>query len=292
MTSPSKTFVFTLNNYDEAELESLRKGLQAEARYAIVGKEVGESGTPHLQGYVSFSKTKRFTGVKKLVGDRAHIEKAKGNEQSNFDYCSKQGDYEEFGHRSSPGKRSDLDAFCDAVKAGNRDVKKLRDEFRDVFAKYSRFVIDYIRDSVDDPVIPDHPLRDWQEDLNQILIHEPDDRKVIFVVDYEGNKGKSWFAKYYCSLHDNAYLMRPGKHADMAYMLPFELRVLFLDCTRKQIEFMPYTFLEELKDGYVGSTKYESCVKKYAKMHVVVLMNQDPDMSALSADRYHIIKLE
>lgn len=83
--------------------------------------------------------------------------------------------------------------------------------------------------------------------------------------------------------------MRPGKHADMTYMLPPTLRVLFLDCTRKQVEYMPYTFLEELKDGYVSCTKYESCVKKYPKLHVVVLMNQDPDVTALSEDRYSYI---
>ena len=52
---------------------------------------------------------------------------------------------------------------------------------------------------------------------------------------------------------------------------------------------MPYTFMEELKDGYVSCSKYESCIKKYEKVHVVVLMNQEPDMSALSEDRYSFI---
>uniref|UniRef100_UPI00404810C6 hypothetical protein n=1 Tax=Yoonia sp. TaxID=2212373 RepID=UPI00404810C6 len=66
---------------------------------------------------------------------------------------------------------------------------------------------------------------------------------------------------------------------------------LFLDCTRKQVEYMPYTFLEELKDGLVMCSKYESCIKKYAAVHVVCLMNQMPDSTALSADRYNIIEI-
>lgn len=285
----SKRWCFTLNNYDEAELVSLCESLQKEARYAIVGKEKGDSGTPHLQGYASFRKAYRLTGFKKLVGIRVHAEPAKGTEEDNYRYCSKDGDYQEFGVRSSSGKRSDLEGFKEAVKNGERDLKRLREEFSEVCAKYPRFVSEYIRDNIPDPVIPMHPLRPWQEELNQKLLHEPDDREVIFVVDYKGNKGKSWFAKYYCGLHDNAFLMRPGKHADMAYQLPPTLRVLFLDCTRKQVEYMPYTFLEELKDGYVSCTKYESCVKKYPKLHVVVLMNQDPDMTSLSEDRYSFI---
>jgi len=289
----SMRFVFTYNNYDEAVMVSLRSRLSEETvRYAIFGREVGASGTPHLQGYVSLTKKKSFTFFKNLVGDAAHIEVAKGDEVSNFDYCSKDGDYEEFGTRSKSGKRSDLEEFKTAVKDGCHCKKRLAEDFPDVCAKYPRFVTDYIRYQIPVPEIPMHPLNDWQQDLYQRLIHAPDDRKVIFVVDYKGNKGKSWFAKYYMTLHDNAYLGRPGKHADMVYQLPDYMRVCFLDCTRQKVEFMPYTFLEELKDGVVFSSKYESCIRRYPNMHVVVLMNQKPDMTQLSEDRYEMIYLD
>lgn len=290
----ARNFTFTINNYDEAELVSLRASLsKEEVRYAIFGYEVGKSGTPHLQGYLSLKKPLSPQGAKRdyLVAT-AHIEVAKASEHKNREYCSKDGKIEEFGRTSQQGRRTDLTDFQEAVKSGILDPKRLREEFPDVCAKYPRFVADYIRDQIPDPEIPAHALSDWQQELNQKLIHEPDDRKVIFVVDKVGNKGKSWFAKYYCKLHDNAFLMRPGKHADMAYMLPPTLRVLFLDCTRKQVEYMPYTFLEELKDGYVSCTKYESCIKKYNKVHVVVLLNQDPDRFALSEDRYEMMELD
>lgn len=289
----SRCYAFTLNNYDEAELVSLRLCLSSEkVRYAVFGHEVGETGTPHLQGYVAFKKPIRFQACKNLVGDRAHIEVAKASEHRNRQYCSKDGQVETFGKASESGKRNDLEAFKDSVKGGCLSIKHLREEHSEIVAKFPRFCSDYIRDNLPVPDVPCFPLFPWQQDLNQILIHEPDDRSVIFVVDQGGNKGKSWFAKYYCSLHENAFLMRPGKHADMAYQLPETLRVLFLDCTRKQLEYLPYTLLEELKDGYVSCTKYESCIKRYARLHVVVLMNQYPDKTSLSEDRYSAYKIE
>lgn len=290
----ARFYSFTLFNYDKTKLDALRSRLQEEdVRYAIFGHEETKEGKPHLQGYIAFRKQKALSTAKKVVGNDAHLEICKGNQQQNIDYCSKDGNIEEFGEKeTNQGKRSELEAFADAVKGGERSLKKLREDFKQVCAKYPRFVNDYIRDQIPDPPIQLHQLRDWQFDLNNRLKEEANSRHVIFVIDFKGNKGKSWFAKYYCSQHDDAMILRPTKHADMAYALPPTLRVLFLDCTRKQVEYMPYTFMEECKDGYVFSNKYESCVKKYAPMHVVVMMNQEPDMSALSEDRYVMMNLD
>lgn len=310
--SRSRQWTFTLNNYVETELVSLYQNLsKEETRYAIVGKEKGEEGTPHLQGFVSFKNPKRFNGVKALVGDRAHVEISRSNEETNRNYCSKgeqskaewndkgtrgpnyglNSDVKEFGERSHCGKRNDLEAFKLTVKDGETNLKTLREEHSQVMAKYPRFASEYIRDQIEDPPVPSHPLRPWQQDLNQRLIHEPNDRDVVFVVDKKGKQGKSWFAKYYRSLHDNAFLMRPGKHADMCHMLPNSLRVLFIDCTRTQVEYLPYTFIEEVKDGEVQSGKYEGSTKRFKPPHVVVMMNIMPDFEKLSEDRYVVIEL-
>ena len=57
----------------------------------VVGVEVGEKGTPHLQGYVRLTKNTRFNAVKKLIGMKAHIEMARGTELENDEYCRKDG---------------------------------------------------------------------------------------------------------------------------------------------------------------------------------------------------------
>lgn len=281
----STRWCFTLNNYSLDHEDTLKA---VPSTYLVYGKEKGDSGTPHLQGFIIFPKPKRLSALKK-IDPTAHWEAAKGTSQQAADYCKKEGDFYEVGtFPSSSGKRSDLVSFQDLVKSGVTDTKRLREEMPEVMAKYPRYAADYIRDQAPVPVLPDHPLRPWQEELSATLALPPDDRTVVFIVDETGNAGKSWFAKRYTRDHSDAFLMRPGKHADMAYVVPPMVRVLFLDCTRTQVEFMPYTFLEELKDGYVMSTKYECCQKTYEKMHVVVLMNQFPDMEKLSADRYDV----
>lgn len=86
---PSKKWCFTLNNWTEEELGNLETKFHGDMY--IIGKEVGASGTKHLQGYVEFASKKRpaeAIGIKRI-----HWEKAKGDRESNLKYCSKDGDY-------------------------------------------------------------------------------------------------------------------------------------------------------------------------------------------------------
>lgn len=92
--SRSRAWVFTINNWTDDDIQNLDN---AECTYIIYGKEVGEQGTPHLQGYIYFPTLKSLKQVKSTLGSRAHVETAKGNAQQNFEYCSKQGDFTERG---------------------------------------------------------------------------------------------------------------------------------------------------------------------------------------------------
>ena len=137
-TPQSKHFCFTLNNYTDEEQERLRGSLSSDVvRYAIFGREVGAEGTPHLQGYVSCSKRFRFDGLREALGvPRLALLVAKGNEQHNYDYCSKEGDFEEFGERSKQGKRNDLSDAITAMKEGG--MKRVVEDHPEVYVKYAR----------------------------------------------------------------------------------------------------------------------------------------------------------
>lgn len=263
--------------------------------YIIFGREVGAEGTPHLQGFVSFANRKRLIYVKRCLGDdTVHCEVSRQIPES-IVYCKKDGDFEEFGACpvvQRPGRRTDLDAFREAVKSGTRKLSDLRELHSEVCAKYPRFVADYLDDTGPKILVTAHPLRPWQAALNQTLLLPPDARCITFIVDPAGNKGKSWFAHYYCGLHDNAMVLLPGRKLDMAFMLRSDIRVVFLDAPRsKQGEFVQYDFLEDIKNGYVASPKYESRFKVLGPCHVVVMMNEMPDMHKLSADRYNIVEV-
>lgn len=288
----AKHWCFTLNNYVQTDLDRLSTPIEG-VDYLVYGKETGASGTPHLQGTVCFQSRKRLAQVVTAVG-QAHCSVTRFLTQS-IEYCKKDGDFIEWGNIPNTGskdeKRSDLEEFKASVKEGVTSMVVLRELHSNVCAMYPRFVKEYIDDVKEKVLVPAHPLRNWQADLNATLLHEPDARSIIFVIDRTGNQGKSWFARYYDDIHDNAQIIVPGKKADMAYTIE-DNRVYFLDCPRsKQGDFIQYDFLEELKNGYVFSGKYESRTKKFKVPHVVVLMNELPDMSKLSHDRYKIIEL-
>jgi Putative viral replication protein len=260
----------------------------------VFGKEVGAQGTPHLQGTVCLQSRKRLQQVTAIVG-QAHCSITRYLLQS-IEYCKKDGDFTEWGKVPNTGsrdeKRSDLEDFKASVKEGVTSMKILREMHSGVCAQYPRFVLDYIADLREKVTVDAHPLREWQQALNAQLLLPPDPRKIIFVIDRTGNQGKSWFARYYDDMHDNVQIIVPGKKADMSYTVKEDTRVFFMDCPRsKQGDFIQYDFLEELKNGYVFSPKYESRLKKMKTPHIVVMMNETPDMEKLSEDRYEIIEL-
>jgi len=87
-------YCFTLNNPTLEETEALKK---LDYAYMVLGYEIGtENSTPHIQGYIHFKRSRRFTQVKKDLL-RSHVEARKGSIQQAIDYCKKDGVFQEFG---------------------------------------------------------------------------------------------------------------------------------------------------------------------------------------------------
>lgn len=80
-------WTFTINNYvnEDGEEETMDDTI---CTYLIEAHEVGESGTPHIQGYCQLKVPMRLNQLKQVC-PLAHFEVARGTPYQNFLYCAK-----------------------------------------------------------------------------------------------------------------------------------------------------------------------------------------------------------
>lgn len=110
--SKTHAYCFTWNNYSDDDIEALKS---ENFRYLIFGREVAPTtGTPHLQGYIYYKHQRTISAIiKKLKG--IHLEPTYGSPGQNQKYCSKDGNYEEYGTPPRQGTRSDIAEVRDAI---------------------------------------------------------------------------------------------------------------------------------------------------------------------------------
>jgi len=296
MPNGCKKWCFTLNNYSDDDIMLLSVLFPDTVRYLVYGREVGANGTPHLQGFVWFNLRRTMAQAKHAINPRCHLEMCRGSPAQNRTYCVKDNDFDEFGSlETGAGKRTDWDDLKDWLKDMNdppTDADMLN-RFPNLWGRYPRGCRDFRRLLCPPGVVVEGDLRDWQVDLATLLATEPDDRQIVFVVDYIGGQGKTWFQKkLIMEGSDDCQIVPCGKRDDMAYAIETLKKIYMLNVPRGQMEYLQYPVLEMLKDGIVHSPKYESQTKFIGrKCHVVVFSNEPPDLHRLTEDRYHIINL-
>jgi len=122
MSKKFADWCFTWNNYTSADEEYLN-GLNAQ--YIIYGKEVGETGTPHLQGYVYFESRKTYTAVIKLLRG-CHVQERKASDLNDtIDYCKKDRDFVEIGKRPVKDQKARAALGGAAKAAAKRECIRL-----------------------------------------------------------------------------------------------------------------------------------------------------------------------
>lgn len=138
----SRSWCFTLNNPTVEEIEVI--DTNENRRYTIYGYEIGENGTPHLQGYIEMNSPVRQAAIKKILGNRAHIEKRHGDRESARRYCIKDGNWIEFGEWESGGQgtRNDLTTVMKLCKE-QKPVIKIMEELPTAVCRNLRFFEKY-----------------------------------------------------------------------------------------------------------------------------------------------------
>lgn len=124
----SKHWCFTINNYTKEDGRVIQNSANL-FRYIVLGKETGDNGTLHMQGYAVFKNLQRMTGVKKIF-PRAHLEiKSKNSTYAEcIDYCKKDGEFMEVGvapiTQSDRNKQKWQEAFDLALSGRINDIDK------------------------------------------------------------------------------------------------------------------------------------------------------------------------
>lgn len=296
----SRRWVFTHNNYVDEDVPSINTWLQINTVYSVFGYEVGAEGTPHLQGFFILGGT----GSRTLSWVRnnfpvagVHFEIAVGSNEQAASYCKKEGNYVERGTFAEAGQRNDLKSAFEWGREFLREYGRaptspeiLQSDHYATYVKHSRFRSSLLKLVPVTRRLEFESLRDWQSILHEELLGAADDRKIIFYVDYIGNSGKSFFCRYELQERPNeVQLFAAGKEGDLAYMVEEHKSVFLFDIARGRLEFLQYSILEGLKNGFVQSTKYASAMKHLNHCaHVVVFTNEDPDVGKLSEDRFDI----
>lgn len=134
-------------------------------------------------------------------------------------------------------------------------------------------------------------MYDWQKELLQRL-EEPPKRKVIWVYEAEGCKGKSQLANWIKEQMDGQ-IFETTATKDIAYSLE-EHKTFIFDITREAgtEEQINYKTFEHLNNQRIYSNKYQNCQKTFPMAHVLVFANIPPRVDKLSKDRWEIYTIE
>jgi len=155
--SRSRKWCFTINNptgWDDTDIERLR----ADAQYTIIGKEVGESGTPHYQGFTYFQNKKSLFQIKSYL-PRAHLEPARGTNSEAIEYCKKDGDFEEWGSCPS-GPQGQNDKWKKVLQLARKgDVKTIEEDYPAIFLRYHNKLLGLHKP--ERPIILDTLQNEW-----------------------------------------------------------------------------------------------------------------------------------
>lgn len=267
-------------------------------KYIVYGKEIAPStGRSHLQGYVEFFNPKRIKAAQDAIGDNeAHIEKRRGTRDEARSYCMKDNNFTYHGlwEPTAQGKRSDLHELVDKIESGVTDYELLKDNPQQVF-QFERFIKNARR------IIAENKCEEYkkefktnfkclpiQTDIINILKQQTE-RQILWIYDPVGNSGKTWLSKYLVSC--GAIRYTNAKTRDIAFSYNGEDPVIF-DFSRSLNDKLNYDIIEQLKNGLIFSSKYESKSKMFRPPKILILSNALPITSKLSEDRWCIYQIE
>lgn len=319
----------TLNNYTPDEVTHLRQVTEAQGskvKYVTFCFEKGKEGTNHLQIYAQASTKlslkgwheqlgKRISNIVPTINQERAIKYCQGfawNEETNA-YEKKPGseNFEEFGKKPQPGERTDLISFKHRIDEGEQvmDIAQDDDMFGS-FVRYGNSLSQYgqhiqakrqremAKESIEAFMGSRPTKQHWEVHLQSILFDgegkllKADPRTIYWYFDTKGKNFKSANAKFLLFTR-STYLITGGSSADIYYAYNYEDIIIYNQCASQNLKSSSemYKVLEEFKDGYFLSTKYQTRPVSFPPKHLIVFANSEPDLSKLMIDRIVVVDI-
>ncbi len=241
-----RNWFITWNNYDVGSIHVLlaMKGL---TRY-MIQEEVGEKGTPHLQGVLVFKHAKLWSTLNNHTKGECVWKVCRDLDAAKV-YCSKERT------RSGQQWKKGFHVKVDVVDP--LEGKELY--------PWQQEILDMVRGEADDRKVYWYWSSEGNVGKSVLCKHMVLKENAIVV-------GGAFRDAYY------AIMQRVLGNKDV-HIVVFAL-------SRSQGNKVSYIAIEGIKDGMFFSPKYESGMCVYNCPHVMVFANEPPDLSMLSKDRW------
>ncbi len=250
--SPAKYWCFVLNNYTDADIQEFKNIDSSKVPRLVFQEEIGENGTPHLQGALMFKTKGRPFNL--ISHKKTHYEKMhkKSNPKKLFNYACKKD-------------TRNGEMYCRGWEA---------------------------------PYEIQINLYPWQHTIAENLKLEPDDRKINWIWEPNGCAGKTTFQKWIFSNFGKVIVLS-GKGADMKNgIIQYQEKngvlptIVLINVPRTSIDYLSFTGIEEIKDMFFYSGKYEGGMVCGKSPHVYIFANTSPDLNKMSADRWVVKEIK
>lgn len=224
----------------------------------IIGEEICPStGNSHLQGYAEFNRRVRPRELKALQGYKIHWGDKEGKP------C----------YKGSP--RKNMVNYC--AKDGKYTAVRCRP------ARKMNLIT---------------PDRWWQKEILEQISKEPDDRTIHWYWCEKGGTGKTSFCKYLTMKHGGVPVC--GKGADVRNGICSYYKengetpdlVIFPIPRSHGAEYVSYEAIENIKDMYFYSGKYEGGAVCGPCPHLYVFANFPPEKERMTSSRWHIVQID
>lgn len=246
-------FCFTLNNYSDDNLSNIIDFVISHKGKYIIGKEIGEMGTPHLQGYIELKKKTLINPLMNKCDNKMHIESAKGTLDDNIKYCTKDRNY----YSNIPP----YDTYSKMIHKYD-NVK---------WKPWQQSVLDSLKNEPDDRSVT--WIVDSKGNSGKSFLCKYIYLKYEGVIIADGKRTD---------------VFNLIKNSIDQLVFP---KIVILDIPRCNEKFMNYGTIEKIKDGLIFSGKYEGGVCCFPSPHIICFSNFHPDMEQFSKDRWNLITL-